>query len=169
MCGASHIDEVIRRLQELIDGHERIVFFGGAGVSTESGVPRCECGGMVRPDMVLFGEPLDRELLNRAGQTIRDADMLVVGGTSLAVRPAAGLPRYFQGDCKVIKEPTPQDGDAALGLRAPIAWVLAQIRVTSGADDISSNQASLPRQKTRMGDPVKPALGAELEANNALS
>ena len=96
------MNEKIATLQKMIDGHERIVFFGGAGVSTESGIPRCECGGMVRPDMVLFGEPLDRELLNRAGQAIRDADMLVVGGTTLAVRPAAGLPRYFQGDCKVI-------------------------------------------------------------------
>ena len=81
-----------------------------AGVG--DGVPRCdECGGIVKPDVVLYEEGLDEETMENAVHAIRGADTLIVGGTSLAVYPAAGLLRYFRGENLVVinKQPTPAD------------------------------------------------------------
>ncbi|MCI6548980.1 MAG: NAD-dependent protein deacylase [Coriobacteriaceae bacterium] len=89
-----------------------------------TGVPRCEeCGGRIKPDVVLYGEPLDERTLVGAAEAIQSCDMLIVGGTSLVVYPAAGLVQYFQGDDLVIvnKQPTPQDGAASLVCACDIA------------------------------------------------
>ncbi len=89
-----------------------------------TGVPRCEeCGGRIKPDVVLYGESLDEKTLAGAAEAIQSCDMLIVGGTSLVVYPAAGLVQYFQGDDLVIvnKQPTPQDGAANLVCACDIA------------------------------------------------
>ena len=89
-----------------------------------TGVPQCEeCGGRIKPDVVLYGESLDEKTLIGAAEDIQSCDMLIVGGTSLVVYPAAGLVQYFQGDDLVIvnKQPTPQDGAANLVCACDIA------------------------------------------------
>jgi len=89
-----------------------------------TGVPHCEeCGGRIKPDVVLYGESLDEKTLIGAAEDIQSCDMLIVGGTSLVVYPAAGLVQYFQGDDLVIvnKQPTPQDGAANLARACDIA------------------------------------------------
>ncbi len=89
-----------------------------------TGVPHCEeCGGRIKPDVVLYGESLDEKTLIGAAEAIQSCDMLIVGGTSLVVYPAAGLVQYFQGDDLVIvnKQPTPQDGAANLVCGCDIA------------------------------------------------
>ena len=91
------------------------------------GVPRCtECGGIVKPDVVLYEEGLDEETMENAMRAIAAADTLIVGGTSLAVYPAAGLLRYFRGKDLVVinKQPTPADGMATLLLNLPIGQAL---------------------------------------------
>ena len=94
------------------------------GDKTPDGVPVCEkCGGRVKPDVVLYGESLDERTLMASVRAIAEADLLVVGGTSLVVYPAAGLIRYFQGDKLVIvnRDPTPQDGQADVLISCDIA------------------------------------------------
>ena len=95
-----------------------------------TGVPVCEkCGGPVKPDVVLYEEGLDQKTLNAAVHYIHDADVLIIGGTSLAVYPAAGLIDYFKGDKLVVinKAPTPRDEFADLLIQAPIGEVLGNI------------------------------------------
>ncbi len=94
-----------------------------------AGVARCEkCGGLVKPDVVLYGEPLEDAVWRGAKACIFSADTLLVGGTSLQVYPAAGLLEFFMGKHLVIlnQTPTPYDAQAELILRAPIGEVLAQ-------------------------------------------
>lgn len=91
--------------------------------AAEDGVPRCPaCGAPVRPDVVLYEEPLDDLVMTRAVAAIASADVLVVAGTSLAVWPAAGFLRYFRGDRLVVANmtPTSADHDADLVLREPV-------------------------------------------------
>ena len=91
------------------------------------GVPHCPaCGGIIRPDVVLYGEGLDMHILTRAVSAIRAADVLLVGGTSLTVYPAAALPDEFTGKHLVIinRTPTPLDRRAELVIRDPIQSVL---------------------------------------------
>lgn len=98
---------------------------GGQG----DGIPRCTaCGGIVKPDVVLYEEGLDEQTLENAVRAIAAADTLIVGGTSLAVYPAAGLLRYFRGDELVVinKQPTPADGMATLVVNQPIGQALAE-------------------------------------------
>ena len=93
------------------------------------GIPRCTaCGGIVKPDVVLYEEGLDEQTLENAVRAIAAADTLIVGGTSLAVYPAAGLLRYFRGDELVVinKQPTPADGMATLVVNQPIGQALAE-------------------------------------------
>lgn len=88
------------------------------------GVPVCPaCGGHIKPDVVLYEEPLDQDVIEGAVAAIAAADLLVVGGTSLVVYPAAGLIRYFQGDTLVIvnRDATPQDANADLLISCDIA------------------------------------------------
>ena len=105
-----------------------VSFIEEAG-KTGDGIPRCtDCGGVVNPDVVLYEEGLDEATLEGAVKAIRAADVLIVGGTSLAVYPAAGLLRYFKGDTLVVinKQPTPADGMANLLLHMPIGQALGR-------------------------------------------
>ena len=100
-------------------------------IQSSDGVPRCSCGGVVKPDVVLYEESLDSAVLQGAVEDIQQADLLIIGGTSLAVYPAAGLVRYYSGAHLVLinKSPTPYDKDADLVLSAPIGQVLDQVEV----------------------------------------
>lgn len=91
------------------------------------GVPRCACGGIIKPDVVLYGEGLDERTLIDSIRAIRQADTLIVGGTSLAVYPAAGLVDYFRGDELVLinLSATPRDSDATLCQHERIGDALA--------------------------------------------
>lgn len=94
------------------------------------GVPVCEkCGGPVKPDVVLYEEGLDQKTITGAIRYIQSAEVLIIGGTSLAVYPAAGLIDYFKGDKLVVvnKASTPRDSYADLLIQAPIGEVFAQI------------------------------------------
>lgn len=93
-------------------------------VMQTEGAPTCpECGGPIKPDVVLYEEPLDEAVIEGAVEAISRADALIVGGTSLVVYPAAGLTRFFQGDTLAIvnREPTPQDARADLLVSCDIA------------------------------------------------
>ena len=96
-------------------------------VAQSQGVPRCSCGGVVKPDVVLYEEGLDQEVLSAAVQALRQADLLIVGGTSLVVYPAAGLLQYYTGRELVVinKTPTPADSRATLVLNQPIGQALS--------------------------------------------
>lgn len=96
-----------------------------------TGIPRCACGGVVKPDVVLYEEPLDEATARGAMRVISEADVLIVAGTSLNVYPAAGYLSYFRGrDLVVInRDATPADADAALVIREPVGKVLGEIRV----------------------------------------
>lgn len=96
-----------------------------------SGVPRCSCGGIIKPDVVLYEECLDDDTVNGAVRAIRQADMLIVAGTSLVVYPAAGLINYYQGDRLVLinLQPTSADRMANLTIHDKVGQVLDQIRV----------------------------------------
>lgn len=97
-----------------------------------TGVPRCPvCGGIVRPDVVLYEEGLDADVLSGAIHAIQQADMLIIGGTSLVVYPAAGLINYYNGHKLVLinKSATGMDSRADLAIHAPIGEVFSQITV----------------------------------------
>ena len=100
-------------------------------IRDSEGVPTCSCGGTVKPEVVLYEESLSSRVLEGAMEDIRSADMLIIGGTSLAVYPAASLVHYYRGHRLVLinKSPTPYDTHADLMIAAPIGQVLGQIRV----------------------------------------
>ena len=91
-------------------------FYDGAFIKKSRGIPRCSCGGMIKPDVVLYEECLDDAVVRGAIAAIGQADLLIVGGTSLNVYPAAGMLQYFQGKTLVLinKSPTPFDAKADL-------------------------------------------------------
>lgn len=95
------------------------------------GVPKCECGGIIKPDVVLYEEGLDSDVLTGAINAISKADMLIVGGTSLAVYPAAGLLQYYNGDRLVLinKSATPMDGKADLLLACGLGEVFSELKI----------------------------------------
>ena len=95
-------------------------------IAQGTGVPRCSCGAVIKPDVVLYGEGLDQMVLSRAVRSLQQADLLIVGGTSLSVYPAAGLLDYYGGRELVLinKTETPADKRATLVLRRPIGEVL---------------------------------------------
>ena len=101
-------------------------FYGIERIVESRGVPRCSCGGVIKPDVVLYEEGLDEDVIARAIHHIRQADMLIIGGTSLVVYPAAGLVRYFRGDKLVVinKGETSADAGANLTIDGPIGQVL---------------------------------------------
>ena len=103
-----------------------------SAVAESAGVPRCSCGGIIKPDVVLYEESLDSHVIEGALQDIQQADMLIIGGTSLVVYPAAGLVNYYRGDRLVLinKSPTPYDRKADLVLTGAIEEILGQIRVS---------------------------------------
>ncbi len=100
-------------------------------VMAAEGVPRCACGGVIKPDVVLYEEALDEDTVAGAVRAIRRADLLIVAGTSLVVYPAAGLIRYYRGDKLVLinLQPTPADGIANLVIHDKVGRVLKEIRV----------------------------------------
>lgn len=103
-------------------------FYDDTFVAESEGVPRCSCGGIVKPDVVLYEEGLDYETLNGACTHIMRADMLIVGGTSLQVYPAAGLIDYYRGHRLVLinKSSTPYDSYADLVINDSIGMVLGE-------------------------------------------
>lgn len=101
-------------------------FYSREFIEESKGIPRCSCGGIVKPDVVLYEEGLDDEVVQKSIQDLREADLLIVGGTSLVVYPAAGLLRYYGGRELVVinKTPTPADARATLVLNMPIGEAL---------------------------------------------
>ena len=91
-------------------------FHSAEFVKESEGIPRCDCGGIVKPDVVLYEESLNSRVMDAAAYAIYEADLLIVGGTSLVVYPAAGLLQYYQGDRLVLinRDPTPYDYRAEL-------------------------------------------------------
>jgi NAD-dependent deacetylase len=100
-------------------------------IKNSDGIPRCPCGGIIKPDVVLYEESLDDDTVSGAIHHIRQADLLIVGGTSLAVYPAAGLINYYRGSRLVLinLQPTPYDSRADLIITGKIGEVFSQIEV----------------------------------------
>ena len=106
-------------------------FYDINAVLTSSGVPTCECGGRIKPDVVLYEEGLDQNTLSESVRAISEADLLIIGGTSLAVYPAAGLIDYYHGNKLVLinKTPTARDTMANLVITGSIGEVFSQIQI----------------------------------------
>ena len=104
-------------------------FFDAEYVKNHSGIPYCPCGGMIKPDVVLYEEALDPDVMRGAAKHIQNADMLIIGGTSLQVYPAAGFIDCYSGNKLVLinKSRTPYDGRADLVINAPIGQVFRQV------------------------------------------
>ena len=104
-------------------------FYPPEYIRDSAGVPRCTCGGRIKPDVVLYEESLDQTVIEGAVRAIADAEGLIVGGTSLTVYPAAGLIRYYRGNKLVLinRDETPYDTYANLIFRDPIGKVLGAI------------------------------------------
>ena len=92
-----------------------------------TGVPRCGCGGVIRPDIVLYEEALDQDVMREAIRYIRNADVLIVGGTSLKVYPAAGLINYYRGDKLVLITRSSTPAEADLVIHGKIGEVFSQV------------------------------------------
>ena len=95
----------------------------------DEAVPRCSCGGVIRPDIVLYEEPLDNDIVRSAISYIRNADILIIGGTSLNVYPAAGLINYYRGKKLVLinLSETPYDSYADLIIHEKIGEVFSRV------------------------------------------
>ncbi len=104
-------------------------FFSAQYILESDGVPKCECGGIIKPDVVLYEEGLDNEVMRNAISAIANADVLIIGGTSLAVYPAAGLIDYYRGNKLVLvnKSTTPMDSRANLLVSGSIGEIFDQI------------------------------------------
>ena len=104
-------------------------FYGVEAVAESTGIPRCTCGGIIKPDVVLYEESLDEQVMEKALDYIAGADVLIIGGTSLVVYPAAGLVRYYRGNKLVVinRDATGMDSTARLCISAPIGQVLGQL------------------------------------------
>ena len=104
-------------------------FYGLDFILNGTGVPRCTCGGIVKPDVVLYEEGLDQSVMNDAVDSIARADLLIIGGTSLNVWPAAGLINYFRGKrlALINKSAVARDLSAGLVITDPIGEVMAQL------------------------------------------
>ncbi len=101
-------------------------FYPVEAIADSEGIPRCTCGGMIKPDVVLYEESLNQRTIEKSVQALGNADLLIVGGTSLTVYPAAGLLQYYGGKNIVVinKTPTPADHMATLVLNMPIGEAL---------------------------------------------
>ena len=104
-------------------------FYGLETILHSTGVPKCDCGGDIKPDVVLYEEGLDEAVMDKALDYIRNADMLIIGGTSLVVYPAAGLVRYYRGHKLVVinKGAVGADLGADLVIDEPIGQVFSQV------------------------------------------
>ena len=103
--------------------------YSGEFIRDAEGIPRCSCGGIVKPDVVLFQEQLNGDVLDRAITALSQADLLIVGGTSLSVYPAAGLINYFRGKHLVLlnRDPTPFDSRADLVINDSLGNIFSQL------------------------------------------
>ena len=124
--------------QEVIELHGSVLrnycmkcrkFYNLKDIISQEGIPKCSCGGTIKPDVVLYEEGLDSYLLEKAIQYIQNADILIIGGTSLAVYPAAGLIDYYRGNKLVLinKSETPMDNRADLIIHESIGKVFDSI------------------------------------------
>ena len=106
-------------------------FYPAKFIKESEGIPYCSCGGVIKPDVVLYEESLDSKTIEDAVTAITKADTLIIGGTSLVVYPAAGFIDYFRGKHLVLinKAETGRTVQADLAIRAPIGEVMAEIRV----------------------------------------
>ena len=111
-------------------------FYEPAYIRDSQGIPLCTCGGKIKPDVVLYEEGLDDEVVAGAVHAIRNADMLIVAGTSLTVYPAAGLLRYFRGKHLVLinRDATPYDDMAELVIHEKVGKVLSALQVVKTKD-----------------------------------
>ena len=105
-------------------------FYDAAFVKEAPGIPRCGCGGIIKPDVVLYEESLDSMTIEKSIRAIAEADTLIIGGTSLVVYPAAGFIDYFRGRHLVVinKSATAREVGAQLSISAPIGEILGQIK-----------------------------------------
>ncbi len=106
-------------------------FYEAAYVKESEGIPKCTCGGVIKPDVVLYEEGLDQMTIRESIKAISEADMLIIGGTSLVVYPAAGFIDYFRGKYLVLinKSETSRDSQANLCISEAIGEVLGNIKV----------------------------------------
>lgn len=106
-------------------------FYDADYVFGSEGVPKCSCGGVIKPDVVLYQEALDEDTVDGAIRAIKDADTLIVAGTSLTVYPAASFIRYFKGNDLIIinRDPTAQDGSFDLVIHDSVGKVLSKINL----------------------------------------
>ena len=113
-------------------------FYDAEYVKNSEGIPRCSCGGMIKPDVVLYEEGLDTKTIQNSVEAISHADMLIIGGTSLVVYPAAGFIDYFRGKYLVLinKVETGRSVQADLVIREPIGQVMAQITCNPGENSL---------------------------------
>lgn len=104
-------------------------FYSLADIMKSDGIPRCSCGGIIKPDVVLYEEGLDDGIIRKSVAAIRSADMMIIGGTSLTVYPAAGLVDYYRGNRLVLinKDVTPYDSRANLVISGKIGEILGQV------------------------------------------
>ena len=104
-------------------------FHSAEEVFGSEGIPRCECGGIIKPDVVLYEEGLDGKIMERAAKAIYDADVLIVAGTSLTVYPAAGMIRYYRGKRLVLinRDTTPYDSEANLVIHESMGEVFSEL------------------------------------------
>ena len=102
-------------------------FHGVEVIANSTGIPRCHCGGVIKPDVVLYEEGLDENVMMKSISAIRHADVLIIGGTSLSVYPAAGLVRYYRGDKLVVINKSELGTGADLTITEPIGQVMAQL------------------------------------------
>lgn len=106
-------------------------YYDARYVKDSDGIPKCECGGTIKPDVVLYEEGLDDKTIRETIRAISEADMLIIGGTSLVVYPAAGFVDYFRGKYLVVlnKSTTSRDSYADLCIQEPIGEVLGSIEI----------------------------------------
>jgi NAD-dependent deacetylase len=104
-------------------------FFDDKYIFEGSGIPKCDCGGIIKPDVVLYGENLDEEVISKAIKAISSADLLIIGGTSLNVYPAAGFINYFRGKHMVLinRDITPYDNNCDLVIHDSLGKVFMEI------------------------------------------
>jgi len=104
-------------------------FYDAEYILHSQDVPKCECGGRIKPDVVLYEEGLDNDIISESVAYIRNADVLIIGGSSLAVYPAAGLIDYYNGNKLILvnKTPTARDGVADLVVQGSIGEIFSQI------------------------------------------
>ncbi len=103
--------------------------FSAQAIVRAEGVPHCDCGGLIKPDVVLYGEPLDEKTVEGALAALAQADVLIVAGTSLTVYPAAGFVRYFRGEHLVLinRDKTAYDGECELVIHKNLGEVFSEL------------------------------------------